>query len=185
MLPKCYIWTIWCYFKRLRDSNARRTQRRQRSQIRVRKLHLLVKVLERCQNGFFSSIFKSCLIMSRDVENDDEDVDSEHEKRKRRVMIDVYFYHFWLSNLNFHCKFHFKLRLTDPVYSISIKDYCIQKLRECETCFGTEFFHQLMNNVDKSVVDKLNELLSSWENVQMKQEKALSSFVLNMTRIFF
>jgi hypothetical protein len=25
------------------------------------------------------------MIMSRDVENDDEEVDSEHEKRKRRV----------------------------------------------------------------------------------------------------
>lgn len=27
----------------------------------------------------------SCLVMSPDVENDDEEVDTEHEKRKRRV----------------------------------------------------------------------------------------------------
>ena len=36
-------------------------------------------------------IFKSCMIMSRDVENDDEEVDTEHEKRKRRV--------FYINNL--------------------------------------------------------------------------------------
>ncbi len=30
-------------------------------------------------------IVKSCMIMSRDVENDEEEVDTEHEKRKRRV----------------------------------------------------------------------------------------------------
>ena len=29
--------------------------------------------------------YLSCLIMSRDVQNDDEEVDTEHEKRKRRV----------------------------------------------------------------------------------------------------
>ncbi len=30
------------------------------------------------------------MIMSRDVENDDEEVDSEHEKRKRRVFYFIY-----------------------------------------------------------------------------------------------
>ena len=35
---------------------------------------------------FFIKHKISCLIMSRDVENDDEEVDTEHEKRKRRVI---------------------------------------------------------------------------------------------------
>jgi hypothetical protein len=77
-----------------------------------------------------------CLVMSRDVENDDEDIDTEHEKRKRR------------------------LRLCDPVYSVSLKDYCLEKVRECETAVGAEYFQRLMNSADKSVVQKLNEQLN-------------------------
>lgn len=76
-----------------------------------------------------------CLVMSRDVENDDEEVDTEHEKRKRR------------------------LRLCDPVYSVSLKDYCLENLRECERCVGVNQFQQLMSSVDKTVSLKLNELL--------------------------
>jgi len=77
-----------------------------------------------------------CLVMSKDVENDDEEVDTEHEKRKRR------------------------LRLCDPVYSASLKDFCLQSLRECEGSVGVEHFQQLMSNVDKSIALKLNELLN-------------------------
>ena len=38
--------------------------------------------MNRKQNRFY---LYSCLVMNRDIENDDEDVDTEHEKRKRRV----------------------------------------------------------------------------------------------------
>jgi hypothetical protein len=43
---------------------------------------------------------------------------------------------------------------------VSLKDYCLEKLRECETSIGVENFQQLMNSVEKSVVQKLNESLS-------------------------
>lgn len=56
--------------------------------------------------------------------------------------------------------FFHQLRLCDPVYSISLKDYCLQKLRECEAQVGVEQFQQLMNSIDKSVLQKLNELLN-------------------------
>ena len=97
--------------------------------------------------------------MARDVENDDEEVDSEHEKRKKRVNSS------FLNTVNPHSvkifRCLFKVRLCDPVYSVSLKDYCLEKLRECETSIGIEYFQQLMNNSDKSVVQRLNELLNS------------------------
>ena len=45
-------------------------------------------------------------------------------------------------------------------YSVSLKDYCLEKLRECEASIGLEYFQQLMNNADKSIVQKLNEQLN-------------------------
>lgn len=48
-----------------------------------KKLIFLVSFNEVILNLYF--YFLSCLVMSRDVENDDEEVDTEHEKRKRRV----------------------------------------------------------------------------------------------------
>ena len=56
--------------------------------------------------------------------------------------------------------FKFKLRLSDPVYSVSLKDYCLEKIRECEATVGADYFQQLMSTVDKSVVQKLNEQLN-------------------------
>lgn len=60
----------------------------------------------------------------------------------------------------YHLFYLLKLRLSDPVYSISLKDYCLEKLRECEASVGVEYFQQLMNRTDKSVVQKLNEQLN-------------------------
>lgn len=77
-----------------------------------------------------------CLVMSPDVENDDEEIDTEHEKRKRRI------------------------RLSNPVYSVSIKEFVILKLRECENLVGLENFQQLMKNLEPSIGHKLNELMN-------------------------
>ena len=55
---------------------------------------------------------------------------------------------------------HFKLRLTNPIYSISLKDFVIEKLRECETINGSEHFKKLIESVDKDIMQKLNEVLS-------------------------
>ena len=96
--------------------------------------------------------------MAQDIENDDEDVDTEHEKRKRRVRFIIF-----KSNFNRLLKLHFlnfQLRLCDPVYSVSLKDYCLENLRECERSVGCDQFQQLMNSVDKNIACKLNELLN-------------------------
>ena len=78
----------------------------------------------------------SCLVINKqDEEDDDEEVDTEHEKRKKR------------------------LRLYDPVYSVSLKNYLIEILRECEIINGSEQFQKLVSNVDKHVMQKLQELL--------------------------
>jgi hypothetical protein len=44
---------------------------------------------------------------------------------------------------------------------VSLKNFCIEKLRECETINGSEQFQKLLASVDKEVMQKLNELLSS------------------------
>lgn len=52
-----------------------------------------------------------------------------------------------------------KIRLCDPVYSISLKDFTLEKLRECENLIGVENFQQLMKSVEPPVAQKLNELI--------------------------
>ena len=60
----------------------------------------------------------------------------EHEKRKRR------------------------LRMFDPIYTVSLKDYCIEMIRECEIINGSEQFLKLVSTVDSHVMQKLQELLN-------------------------
>jgi hypothetical protein len=52
------------------------------------------------------------------------------------------------------------LRAYDPIYSVSLKDYCIEMIRECENINGSEQFQKLILNVDKHVMQKLQELLN-------------------------
>ena len=70
-----------------------------------------------------------------------EDEETEHEKRKRQ------------------------LSLHDPIHSVSLKDYTFQELTKCQSQYGPNMFHQLMETVDPDIAQQLQDFIQVQWNV--------------------
>ncbi|XP_070542667.1 importin-11-like [Ptychodera flava] len=96
-------------------------------------IYFLVEVLhDVCRSE--SGIQSDYLVMSEREELEDE-YETEHDKRRRR------------------------LSMKDPVHSVSLRDFVINKLSACQQLYGQPVFESMMSTVDVEIVQQMQQFV--------------------------
>ncbi|ESO88153.1 hypothetical protein LOTGIDRAFT_219538 [Lottia gigantea] len=108
-------------------------------------IHLCVEVLhDVCQKDDHGKNYDSLVFGEDDIienyqySNDDDysDIPTQHDIRKKN------------------------LSRTDPVHSVSLKDFVMNQVRQCEQVQGHTNFNRMMSDVDYEIIKQLKELCS-------------------------